>query len=297
MTGAERGFLLLTSSFGDPARKPLTKAQFRTLAARARRMEPEQGDRALTLDDLLKIGCAPDTARRILELLSQEDRLDSYLAAARRQECRPVTWAHGSYPSLLRRRLGDESPGCLWAKGALSILDSPAVGVVGSRNASPESLEFAREAGRQAARQGFTLISGNARGVDIAAQEACLEAGGKVIAVVADCLQDQKARENCLYLSEECFDSPFSPRRALSRNRVIHAMGRAVLAVQPAMGEGGTWDGCINNLRSGRSPVFCFADGSEASMALEKLGAELIPAAALCCMKDLFSRQCNLFDQ
>ena len=39
MTGAEKGFLLLTSHLGDPARPVLTTAQFRTLAVRAGQMQ------------------------------------------------------------------------------------------------------------------------------------------------------------------------------------------------------------------------------------------------------------------
>ena len=136
--------------------------------------------------------------------------------------------------------------------------------------------EFAEEVGRQAALQGLVLVSGNARGADKAAQNACLEAGGQVISIVADSLCDHKATANVLYLSESSFDEPFSSQRAISRNRVIHALGRMVFVAQSSLEKGGTWDGTVKNLRSGWSPVACFRDGSEASIRLEQMGAYLI---------------------
>lgn len=119
-------------------------------------------------------------------------------------------------------------------------------------------------------------MSGNARGADRAAQEACLRAGGKVISIVADELWKHPLRENVLYLSEEDYDSPFTKPRALSRNRCIHALGRMVFVAQSGLEKGGTWDGTARNLRFGWSPVACFRDGSEASRELEQMGAYLI---------------------
>jgi len=55
LTGADRGFLLLTGHLGDPERRPLTVAQFRELTRQARRMERPLSDRELTEDDIKKI--------------------------------------------------------------------------------------------------------------------------------------------------------------------------------------------------------------------------------------------------
>ena len=130
--------------------------------------------------------------------------------------------------------------------------------------------------GFHAAKQGLTLVSGNARGADRAAQEACLRSGGSVISIVADELWKHPARDNVLFLSEEDYDSPFSAQRALSRNRCIHALGRMVFVAQSGLQKGGTWAGTAKNLHFGWSPVACFRDGSQASKALEQMGAYLI---------------------
>ena len=273
MTGPERGFLLLTSLLGDPERRPLTLAQFRALTNRAAHMEQPDSLRDLEERDLVTLGCDPELARRILALLDEEDRLDYYLAKGKRAGCVPVTRVSAQYPWELRSRLGAEAPGCLWAKGDLSLLDKPAVALVGSRDLNPANREFAREVGRQAAIQGFTLVSGNARGADREAQNACLEAGGRVISIVADELAKQPVRERMLYLSEDDFDQPFSKIRALSRNRSVHAWSGKTFVAQATLQKGGTWDGTSRNLRFGWSSVYCFADGSDATTVLGQMGA------------------------
>lgn len=281
MTGPEQGFLLLTSSLADPGRKPLTVAQFRELARRVARAERDTAIRELAEEDLLKLGYPTPMARRILGLLAQTNLLREYLRRGETMDCWPITRLSPLYPQTLRHRLGLDSPGVLWAKGDGGILEGPAVAVVGSRDLREENRKFAEEAGRQAALQGFTLVSGNARGVDRTAQEACLEAGGKVISVVADSLQKQPLRRNLLFLSLDDFDRDFSAQRALQRNRVIHCLGAVAIAAQCSLGKGGTWHGIQDNLKGRWNPVCCFDDGSEAAAELQNRGVGGIGLADL----------------
>lgn len=276
MNSLEKGFLLLSSRLGDPERKPLTTAQLRILADRMRQMEKPIEDRELGRKDLLALGYNREMADRILGLLEDTALLEYYLQKANRMGCVPITRVSAGYPVILRQRLGLDSPGCLWVKGEKSLLRTPAIALVGSRDLSEPNREFAEEVGCQAAKQGLTLISGNARGADRTAQKACLAAGGRVISVVADALSKQPMRENVLYISEEDFDEEFSSQRAISRNRVIHAMGWTTFVAQCSLGKGGTWDGTTKNLRFGWSPVACFRDGSEAAVQLEQMGAYLV---------------------
>lgn len=274
MTPGEQGFLLLTQQLGDPNRKPLTLAQFRELTLRARKMEqPSDEDRALELRDLVGLGCDFLTGEHILSLLSQESLLQSYLDRGRNASCIPISRISPSYPEPLRKKLDTDAPGCLWAKGDLSLLSTPMLGLVGSRDLYPENFRFAQEAGRQAALQGYTLVSGNARGADTEAQKSCLAQGGKVISVVADRLDAHPLEKNILYLSENGFDLPFSAARALSRNRIIHCLPQAVLVAQVTHGKGGTWGGALRNLKQHWTPLFCFPDGRQGTKALLEFGA------------------------
>ena len=63
------GFLLLTSSLGNPDRKPLSVAQLRTLNHRVRQAERIDQLRDVTPQDLLQLGYDSANARRIVELL------------------------------------------------------------------------------------------------------------------------------------------------------------------------------------------------------------------------------------
>ncbi len=276
MNPREEGFLLLTSHLGNPDRNVLSTVQLRTLADRVRAAQIPAQDRDLSERDLISLGYSREFSQRILGLLEERELLTHYVKKGQSAGCIPITRVSGQYPLLLRQRLGLDSPGCLWAKGDISLLDTPAVSLVGSREIKAPNREFAEAVGYQAAVQGLTLVSGNARGADKTAQNACLAAGGRVISILADSLLAHKPRKQMLYLSEDGFDESFSPRRALSRNRCIHALGQMVFVAQSDQGKGGTWDGTARNLHFGWSPVACFRDGSEASRELEQLGAFLI---------------------
>lgn len=297
MNEREQGFLLLTSQLGDPERRPLSTAQLRTLAARARSMKLPAEQRDLRPEDLAAIGYSPEQAERILGLLNSHAQLEWYVRKGARRDCQPITRVSQAYPKLLRQRLGTDRPGCLWGKGDVSLLEKPAIALVGSRELKPENLAFAKEAGRQAALQGYVLVSGNARGADRAAQDACLEQGGQVISVVADELEKQPLRANVLYLSEGSFDAPFSSPRALSRNRIIHALARTVLVAQCTLGKGGTWSGTQKNLRNHWSPVGIFDDKSDACKELTLQGAFALQIEDLPNLEAFIQEQKTLFDQ
>lgn len=276
MNPRQQGFLLLCSRFGDPNRPVLTTSQLRELALRVRSADRPKEERQLTEGDLVALGYGRDMARRILGLLDEEERLGYYLYQGKRRGCVPITRGGEDYPLLLRQRLGLDSPGCLWAKGELSLLNTPAIALVGSRDLREENQKFAEKVGHEAAAQGLTLVSGNARGADRTAQEACLNGGGRVISIVADELERHSPRRNQLILSEDGYGEGFSSQRALSRNRCIHALGRMVFVAQARPYRGGTWDGTVKNLRYGWSPVACFQDGSESAALLGQMGAALV---------------------
>ena len=293
MNPREAGFLLLTCPFGRPDRQVLTLSQLRILTQRMTQMEKPVQDRDLERQDLVDLGYTREMADRILTLLEDTQALADYVEAGARQDCYPLTRVSGLYPKQLLDRLGGEAPGCLWIKGDRSLLDERKIALVGSRDLNPENRDFAREVGRQAALQGYVLVSGNARGADRAAQESCLAHGGQVVSIVADSLEACKDRTGVLYLSEDSFDFPFSAIRALSRNRLIHAMGKLTFVAQATHGKGGSWTGTVQNLRHGWSPVFCFDDGSKAALSLADMGAIQISTENLSALDSLKPSEIN----
>lgn len=276
MKPTERGFLLLTSPLGDPLRKPLTPAAMRRLKQRLKENPVRDPYRHMIPEDLILLGYSPEQAMHILQLLSEEELLMQYMYPAVRQGIQVLTWITEGYPKSVLEALKAESPGTLWAKGNLSLLNMPCVSLVGSRELRPENAAFAKAVGQWAAEHGFALVSGNARGADRTAQNACLDAGGSVISVLADDLLSKHAPQGMLLLSEDGYELPFSAQRAISRNRVIHAMGKYTFVAQASFQKGGTWKGTVQNLRHGYSQVLCFDDGSAAATELIRQGAKPI---------------------
>lgn len=274
MNARECGFLLLTSHLGDPDRKPLTMAQFREMAYYAWKLRGMDMTAQLTGEDLQYIGYKPQVAEHVIKLLSQQDQLEWYVQEGKKKGCVPITRVSDAYPVKIRQCLDFESPGSLWAKGDISLLKMPAAALVGNRNLNIFNEAFACEVGYQAAQQGYVLVSGNARGADRVAQDSCLAAGGKVISVVADALENCPDDPNVLYLSEEGYDLGFSAARALSRNRVIHCLAQLTFVAQCTHRKGGTWNGVVKNLKYQWSLVFCPEDGSEVMGELFDRGAK-----------------------
>lgn len=274
MNSAEEGVLLLCCPLGDPSARPLTTAQFRTLGERVRSSRSD-GDplSQVTEQTLRKLGYSTEASSRIAGLLSREDRLRTYLAAGEQAGIYPITRVSSAYPPRIRAKQQLSAPPVLFARGDRSLLAHPCIALVGSRRLMPDNEAFAKAIGTLAAQEQLVLVSGGADGADTAAQQACLEHGGRCIIFVADCLLHHRPHPRVLYISEDGYDLPFSPARALHRNGLIHMQGSLTLAAQCTLGSGGTWRGCTENLKRRWSDLFVYDDGSEAMEALKARGA------------------------
>ncbi|MDD7772583.1 MAG: DNA-processing protein DprA [Firmicutes bacterium] len=291
MTQAERGFLLLGCDMGQ-AEPPLTTAQLRNLRRRARELTaPDDGSRPLDVQDLLALGYSRQQAERIVRLLERTHELDDYLALAREREIFPLSCISPAYPATVRQTLGDDCPAALFYCGHLAVLERRKLSLVGSRRLTPQGAEFAKRVGVLAAQEGFALVTGNAPGADQTAARACLDAGGWVIYFPADALCAHRPEPRTLWLAADGWHLPFSAQRALSRNRLIHALGEKTFVAQCAHGVGGTWSGTEENLRRGYSPVFVHADGSAGAQALQALGAAPVKTEQLVSLDRLWAAQ------
>ena len=258
----------------------LSLAQARELSRRARAAGIGEEDpfRDVTVKDVRRLGYSEYEAGHIVSLLGRERQLDGYLLAAEKADVAVITRLDARFPQRLREQLGARCPAALFCRGDLELLQSVCVSVVGSRHLASPGAQFAAQAGRLAAREGFTLCSGDAMGADRTAQEACLSNGGSVLIFPATELVYCPVRENVLYAAEGGFELGFSAQRALGRNRFIHAMGEKTLVAQTGFGKGGTWSGSLDNLQHEYSPLFVFDDGSEGARALCARGATPVQA-------------------
>jgi DNA processing protein len=150
-----------------------------------------------------------------------------------------IAWNDPLMPAYLMAI--SDAPPVLWYRGSLDCLSAPAVAIVGSRAASPVSLETARRIAIDIAARGITVVSGLARGVDSAAHRGALETG-RTIAVLGSGvdviyppehleLADRIAASG-LVVSEYPPGTPPLAFHFPMRNRLISGLSRAVVVIE-----------------------------------------------------------------
>jgi DNA processing protein len=186
-----------------------------------------------------------------------------------------------------------DPPLMLYAQGRIELLESDAsVAIVGSRNPTAQGLDNARAFARVLASRGFTIVSGLALGVDGAAHEGALQAGGDTIAVVGTGLDrtyparhQALAREIAtrgLLLGEYPLGTPPLRDNFPRRNRIIAGLGDGTLVVEAAMASGSLVT-ARQAAECGREvfaiPGSIHSPQSHGCHALIKLGAKLVEDA------------------
>lgn len=187
------------------------------------------------------------------------------------------------YPKLFKQRLGTEAPAALFGCGDKTLLNSGGLGVVGSRNAVEEDLDYARKLGASALARGCPIISGGARGIDEAAMLGALEANGRVVGVLPNNLlracssvkyRDYLMSNNLTLVSPFCPDAKFSVSNAMQRNKYIYCLSDAAVVVHSGK-KGGTWSGAMENIRKKWVPLWVkrTTDKDAGNAAIVKAGA------------------------
>ena len=123
--------------------------------------------------------------RQQAESLSDKSlaRAEKVLADCARDGQFIVTMDDAAYPARLRDMY--DPPVLLYGKGSMPLFDEEAaVAVVGTRKCSPYGTRAASQLGYELARQGGLVISGLAKGIDGAAHQGALRAGGFTAAVL-----------------------------------------------------------------------------------------------------------------
>lgn len=204
---------------------------------------------------------------------------------------RIITRHDSEYPAALRAISG--APRELFVRGGLLPQDAMAVAIVGARRASEYGKAVARRLAADLAGHGVTIVSGMARGVDGAAHQGALDAGGRTIAVLG-CGPDiayprvhaslmQRIICAGAVLSEFSPGMPPRPEQFPQRNRIISGLSRGVVVVEGRMGSGAliTADFALEQGREVFAvPGNIFEETSWAPHQLVSQGARLVGSAA-----------------
>jgi DNA processing protein len=212
---------------------------------------------AVTYHRLLAEHGSPRAAMAALPAIARAAGVEGYevcplgvvraeLKQGRALGARLLVHGEADYPRALTEV--PDAPPVLWALGDVTLLNRPAVGMVGARNASSLGVRMARRLGEGLSQAGFTVVSGLARGIDAAAHEAALAAEGRTIAVMAGGIDVIYPAENAALAAAiaaaGCRISEHPPglepqaRHFPLRNRIVAGLSRAVVVVEAAAKSG-----------------------------------------------------------
>jgi DNA processing protein len=202
-----------------------------------------------------------------------------------------MTLADEDYPKNLLEIA--DPPAVLYCKGRRSLLSQPGLGVVGSRNATPQGVRDAEAFSHALSDAGLTIVSGLALGIDAAAHRGGLAGAGSSIAVIGTGLDRiyparnktlaHQLAENGLIVSEFALGTPPLPGHFPRRNRLISGVSRGVLVVEAAPDSGSLITARVAT-EQGRE-VFAIPGSIHSPLArgchaLIKQGAKLVESAA-----------------
>jgi len=150
------------------------------------------------------------------------------------------------YPANLKT-VGDAPP-VLYVKGAILPQDDLAVAVVGSRNATIYGRQVTEKLVFDLVKNGLTVVSGLARGIDSVAHRMALESGGRTVAVLG-CGVDlvyppenrklaEEIAKNGAVVSEFPLGFPPVQSNFAARNRIISGLSLGVLVTEAAIDSG-----------------------------------------------------------
>ena len=108
---------------------------------------------------------------------------DAVLSDLAARSIEPLTWHDPHYPDRLNQIY--DRPPVIYLRGEIKERDDWGIAVVGTRKPSAYGREMAHVLSTELARNGITVVSGLARGIDAVAHHAALEAGGRSLAVQA----------------------------------------------------------------------------------------------------------------
>lgn len=285
--------MLLTVSFGksDPTKaKPLSNNEWARFAIwlKDHDLEPAsllRGDLQTLLAGWIDRSIS---VARLEQLMGRGTVLGLSLEKWQRAGLWTLTRSDPNYPERLKRRLRTESPAVLFGSGNKALLNKGGIAVVGSRDASKEDITFTEKLGKAAATQGYSIVSGSARGVDQSAMLGALDIEGTAIGVLADSLlksaTSAKYRKRIMS-GDLVLTSPFNPEtgfnvgNAMSRNRYIYCLADAAVIISSTPDKGGTWNGALEDIKAGWVPLWVKhnANAKSGNSEIVRRGAQWLP--------------------
>lgn len=209
----------------------------------------------ITFNQLLSFyGSASEAIKNIHNLAQRGGRKKPYeIASVEKAEkqcqiaqdvgARIIFQKEEGYPKLLN--MISDAPPLLFVKGNLDVFQKPGFAIVGTRNASVNGKNMARNFARIISQKGYNIVSGMARGIDRAAHIGAMENENEALtttAILGTPVDEvypaensdiyQKISEKGCLVSEFPFGTPLSPRNFPRRNRIISGICLGTLVIE-----------------------------------------------------------------
>ena len=207
-----------------------------------------------TPDQLAGIqGIAPKSAAKLrgaIDEVGKSDVVAREIMAVEQANATLLDRSDVNYPALLKHI--PDPPPLLWVQGELEPGDGLALAIVGSRKCSHYGREQADRFAYHCAQAGLCIVSGGAYGIDSAAHQAALRAGGRTVAVLGSGLAKpypaahvklferiaEPGQHRGALISELPINTPPAAENFPRRNRIISGLALGTLVVEAAARSG-----------------------------------------------------------
>jgi DNA processing protein len=190
-------------------------------------------------DALMQAGLSEKVAARLVEVRSTKD-LQKMAEWIEKHDIQVFTWNDENYPAILKEI--DQPPPVLYVRGKILPEDNRAAAVVGTRKVTAYGRQVTEEIIHHLVQNGFTVVSGLARGVDGIAHQAALQDGGRTLAVLG-CGVEQVYPAEHMKLAEQIIGSgalisdyaPGTKPDAANfppRNRIISGLSQVTIVIE-----------------------------------------------------------------
>jgi DNA processing protein len=182
----------------------------------------------------------------LTKVLEQRSQLHPQQLFVDHQKTNPHFWtpADPDYPQLLREI--PSPPPILYYRGEVDLTENHGqktlIGIVGTRQPTDYGIRWTHQITKTLVKNGFTIVSGMAAGIDRETHLATIKAGGRTIGVLGtgvDIIYPAKNRDlyqqiltSGLVISEYAAKTPPNRTHFPRRNRIIAGLSRAVLVME-----------------------------------------------------------------
>ncbi|MDP8220870.1 MAG: DNA-processing protein DprA [Candidatus Stygibacter frigidus] len=180
-----------------------------------------------------------------------------------------ITHLDDQYPQRLSETLDDKAPSVIYALGKIDNLKTGGIAVLGSRDIDEQIKMESQKIARTIIENGYSVISGGAKGVDLIAMQTALDYGGKAIGFLKQNFSFKNLSKSgwnkfledgsLTLLTEIAPDEKMDRKKyiaaAMSRNKYIYALAEFGIVVA-SDNKGGTWEGAQEQIKKFKKNLF-----------------------------------------